>query len=134
MKILLVEDDSFDAQVFMEACREIGFKGECVWLTDGDKALNYLLRQGEFVDAATPGLVVLDLGLPRINGHEVLKTLLGHKEMDIVPVVVFSTSTREEDKEEAISNNARAYFSKPYKCKDYNATVGCILTYCSADS
>lgn len=123
MAILLVEDDSLDAKMFKDTLAKLGVDDEVVWVTDGEHALDYLLSRKKFINAPSPDLVVLDLGLPRINGLQVLKAYAAADKTAVLPIVVFSTTDREEDKAEALLHGARACFTKPLRHDDYLPTL-----------
>jgi CheY-like chemotaxis protein len=80
---------------------------------DGEEALRFLHREGEYADAPRPGLVLLDLNLPRRDGREVLAELKADPELRVIPVVVLTTSEAEEDILRSYSLHANAYVSKP---------------------
>jgi CheY-like chemotaxis protein len=115
--ILLVEDSPADVQIMQRAVRETSLSVELIVVHDGEEAVDYLLRQGNF-DPATPGwrtpsLVLLDLNLPRLSGSEVLRRLRGSDELRTVPVIVFSTSADPADVREAYAAGANTYIQKP---------------------
>jgi CheY-like chemotaxis protein len=80
---------------------------------DGEEALRFLRREGEYEDAPRPGLVLLDLNLPRVDGREVLAEMKSDPELRVIPVVVLTTSEAEEDILRSYTLHANAYVSKP---------------------
>ena len=82
-------------------------------VTDGEQALQFLNQTGEYADAPRPGLILLDLNLPRRSGHEVLAELKEDPGLRVIPVVILTTSQAEEDILRSYSLHANAYVSKP---------------------
>jgi CheY-like chemotaxis protein len=80
---------------------------------DGEQAMQFLRRDGEYTDMPRPGLILLDLNLPRRNGLEVLADLKADDDLLSIPVVVLTTSQAEEDILRSYSLHANAYISKP---------------------
>jgi CheY-like chemotaxis protein len=91
--ILLVEDNPDDAFLLTLEFEDAGVRNEVVLLEDGERALQYLSRSGPYEQAPTPGLVLLDLHLPRLDGHEVLAAVDGDARMRAIPIVVISVPT-----------------------------------------
>jgi len=82
-------------------------------VTDGEQALQFLHQTGEYTGAPRPGLILLDLNLPRRSGHEVLAELKEDPQLRVIPVVILTTSQAEEDILRSYSLHANAYVSKP---------------------
>jgi CheY-like chemotaxis protein len=112
-RILLVEDDADDVVLFQEALRDGGFRPELHIVGDGAQALSFLRREGRWAMAPVPDLVILDLNLPRVDGHQVLQAVKGDPQLGRIPIVVFTTSGRPEDVEGAYDEGANAYIQKP---------------------
>jgi CheY-like chemotaxis protein len=91
--ILLVEDNPDDAYLAMIEFEDAGVRNEVVLLEDGEQTLRYLRHEPPFDDAPTPGLVLLDLHLPKIDGHEVLQEIDGDPALQRIPIVVVSVPT-----------------------------------------
>jgi CheY-like chemotaxis protein len=111
--ILLVEDDDGDVLMTREAFEYHKIRNRLHVVSDGEKALQFLRRQGPYGDAPRPGLILLDLNLPRKDGREVLADLKTDPELCVIPVVVLTTSEAEEDILRSYSLHANAYVSKP---------------------
>jgi CheY-like chemotaxis protein len=111
--VLLVEDDQGDVLMTREAFAHHKIRNELHVVTDGEQALQFLRRQGEYGDAPRPGLILLDLNLPRRDGREVLAEVKADPELRSIPVVVLTTSEAEEDILRSYSLHANAYVSKP---------------------
>ena len=111
--ILLVEDDDGDVLMTREAFEYHKIRNRLHVVNDGEKALQFLRRQGPYGDVPRPGLILLDLNLPRKDGREVLADLKADPELCVIPVVVLTTSEAEEDILRSYSLHANAYVSKP---------------------
>lgn len=111
--VLLVEDDPGDVLMTREAFTENKVANRLAVVSDGVSALEFLRKEGEYVDAPTPDLVLLDLNLPRMDGREVLAAMKSDDELRRIPVVVLTTSEAEEDVLRSYSLHANAYVTKP---------------------
>ncbi|GAB2997483.1 response regulator [Amycolatopsis acidiphila] len=111
--VLLVEDDDGDVLMTQEAFEHHKIRNKLHVVKDGEQALQFLRREGEHADAPRPGLILLDLNLPRRDGREVLAELKDDPELRVIPVVVLTTSEAEEDIVRSYSLHANAYVSKP---------------------
>src|SRR5271166_5700448 len=95
--VLLVEDDPGDVLITREAFAENKVRNNLSVVSDGVSALEFLHRSGEFAHAPRPDLILLDLNLPRMDGHEVLAKIKSDSDLQRIPVVVLTTSDAEED-------------------------------------
>jgi CheY-like chemotaxis protein len=111
--VLLVEDDPGDVLMTREAFDHYKIRNELHVVTDGEQALQFVRRQGEFAGAPRPGLIMLDLNLPRRDGLEVLAELKADPELRVIPVVILTTSQAEEDIVRSYALHANAYVTKP---------------------
>ena len=111
--VLLVEDDDGDVLMTREAFEHHKIRNKLHVVQDGEEALQFLHREGPYADAPRPGLILLDLNLPRRDGREVLAELKADPELRVIPVVVLTTSEAEEDILRSYSLHANAYVSKP---------------------
>ncbi|WP_245886793.1 response regulator [Umezawaea tangerina] len=121
--VLLVEDDPGDALMTVEAFEYYKVANRLHVVRDGIQAMDYLHRRGEYADAERPGLVLLDLDLPRMDGHEVLDLIKSDEDLRTIPVVMLTTSTADEDILRAYHRHANAYVVKPV---DFDAFVGAV--------
>jgi len=124
--ILLVEDSPVDVRFTRLALEESRRASRLVVVPDGVEAMRYLRRDGEYLDAARPHLVLLDLHLPNKNGHEVLAEAKADPGLCSIPVVVLTTSTSEEDLAEAYRLHANCYITKPFDLDGYVAVIRAI--------
>jgi chemotaxis family two-component system response regulator Rcp1 len=113
IEILLVEDNPGDARLAAEALKENKVRNNLYHVKDGVEAMRFLRRQAEYADAPLPDLVLLDLNLPRKDGHEVLKEMKGDAKLRLIPVVVLTTSAAERDLIKSYNLHANAYVVKP---------------------
>ena len=111
--VLLVEDDPGDVLMTREAFEHYRIRNELHVVGDGEQAMRFLRRAGDYANAPRPGLILLDLNLPRRNGHEVLAEVKADPDLLSIPVVVLTTSQAEEDILRSYSLHANAYISKP---------------------
>lgn len=114
--ILLVEDDEAHAEIVrrnFETCR---MANRLVHVTDGQAALDYLYRRNGYADplaSPRPGVVLLDLRLPKVDGMDVLKTVKADPDLGLIPVVILTTSKAEADMVQAYGLRANSYLVKP---------------------
>jgi two-component system, chemotaxis family, response regulator Rcp1 len=113
VQILLVEDNPGDIRLIQEAFKESGLCGRLNITRDGEQALAFLRREGEYKDSPRPAFVLLDLNLPRKDGREVLAEIKKEESLRQIPVIILSTSTRAEDISRAYDLHANCYVPKP---------------------
>ena len=111
--ILLVEDSPTDVMLTREAMDQYKIANPLEIVEDGIEAMEYLRQEGRFKDAPRPGLVILDLNLPRKNGREVLYEMKSDPHLRNIPVVVLTTSKSEEDVIKSYCLHANCYITKP---------------------
>jgi len=122
--VLLVEDDPGDVLMTREAFEHFRIRNNLHVVGDGEQALNFLRRTGDYVDMPRPGLILLDLNLPRRNGLEVLAELKTDADLMTIPVVVLTTSQAEEDILRSYALHANAYISKPVDFERFIGVIG----------
>jgi CheY-like chemotaxis protein len=111
--VLLVEDDPGDVLMTREAFGHYKLRNVLHVVTDGEQALQFLRQTGDYADAPRPGLILLDLNLPRRDGLEVLAELKADPVLKVIPVVILTTSQAHEDILRSYALHANAYVSKP---------------------
>ncbi|HEY1626559.1 MAG TPA: response regulator [Streptosporangiaceae bacterium] len=111
--VLLVEDDEGDVLMTKEAFEYYKIRNRLHVVGDGKQALEFLRRTGPYNDAPRPGLVLLDVNLPRISGLEVLAELKQDAKLLTIPVIMLTTSQAEQDIVRSYSLHANAFVSKP---------------------
>jgi CheY-like chemotaxis protein len=117
--VLLVEDDEGDILMTREAFEFYKIHNPLHVVTDGEQALHFMRRTGPFADAPRPGLILLDVNLPRLSGLEVLAELKADPELSVIPVVMLTTSQAEEDILRSYRLHANAYVSKPVDFENF---------------
>jgi CheY-like chemotaxis protein len=121
--VLLVEDDPGDVLMTREAFEHHRIRNSLHVVSDGEQAMLFLRKLGDYTDVPTPGLILLDLNLPRRNGLEVLAELKADSNLLSIPVVILTTSQAQEDILRSYSLHANAYISKPV---DFDKFTGVI--------
>ncbi len=116
-RFLLVEDNDAHAKLVMLQFRDKSDHLVIDRVGDGEQALAYLRREGPYAGQERPDVVLLDLKLPRLNGHEVLRQLKADEELRGIPVIVLTTSQAERDMAEAYREHVNSYLIKPF---DFN--------------
>jgi CheY-like chemotaxis protein len=111
--VLLVEDDPGDVLMTREAFEHYKLRNVLDVVTDGEQALQFLRRSGDYADAPRPGLILLDLNLPRVDGLEVLAEIKADPVLKVIPVVILTTSQAQQDVLRSYALHANAYVSKP---------------------
>ncbi|WP_243744214.1 response regulator [Zeaxanthinibacter enoshimensis] len=122
MKILLVEDNEGDILLTQEALFENDSEIDLKIVRDGQSALDYVFKRNRYAEAESPDLILLDINIPRMNGHEVLKAIKT-SEYRAIPVVILTTSTAENDIVQAYTNGVNAYVVKDFIFEDLNHVV-----------
>jgi len=123
VEILLVEDDDDDAALMVEALKEGILHGQVTVVEDGEEAVAYLRRQGAYATVPRPDLILLDLHLPRKNGHEVLEEIKQDAELRRIPVVIITCSDNENDILEAYNLHANCCVCKPADQEQFAVVV-----------
>ena len=113
MHVLLVEDDPGDVLMTREAFEHYKLRNVLDVVTDGEQALQFLRRSGDYADAPRPGLILLDLNLPRVDGLGVLAEIKADPVLKVIPVVILTTSQAQQDVLRSYALHANAYVSKP---------------------
>jgi CheY-like chemotaxis protein len=113
MHILLVEDNPGDVLLTQEALKESAVKNRLSVVRDGAEALDYINKLGAYAHAPEPDLILLDLNLPKVNGHEVLERIKTNARWKAIPVIMLTTSQAESDVQRAYNAHANCYITKP---------------------
>lgn len=122
-EILLVEDNAADARLTMEALRDNEPYGNLRAVENGQEALAWLRQEGEYDEAPRPDIILLDLNMPTKDGRQTLAEIKADDSLKRIPVVVFSTSTDEEDVLQAYELKANCYVTKPADLEQFIAVV-----------
>lgn len=130
--ILLVEDDAHDEMLILRALRRINLANEIDIARDGQQALDYLFAEGEFAGRAgqeLPAVVLLDIGLPRLSGLEVLARLRNDPRTRLQPVVMLTSSDEERDRVGSYQRGANSFVRKPLEFAELAETVARLGIY-----
>jgi CheY-like chemotaxis protein len=114
--VLMAEDDSDDRLLVKDAMAECRWEGDLRFVENGEELLDYLMRRGKYsqpVNAPRPGLILLDLNMPRKDGREALREIKADGELRRIPVVVFTTSKAGTDIGGMYELGANSFISKP---------------------
>jgi CheY-like chemotaxis protein len=120
VEILLVEDNPLDAELTTRALQNGGLANKLLWVKDGQEALDFLFRDGEYAgrEDSAPRLVLLDLKMPKVDGMEVLKAVKANERTRRIPVVVMTSSQEEKDVAQTYDMGVNSYVVKPV---DFNS-------------
>lgn len=124
-RILLVDDNPNDIELAICALDEVGVSQEVAVVNDGDEALAYLRREGEFVDRpeGNPVVTVLDMKMPKVSGLEVLRQMKADQELRTIPVVMLTSSREQQDLEDSYAAGVNAYIVKPVDFDQFLSAV-----------
>ncbi|MGG1943829.1 response regulator [Trinickia sp. NRRL B-1857] len=129
VEILLVEDSPTDVMMTREAFEYHDVLNPLHVVEDGVEALAYLRHEGAYAGSRLPGLIILDLNLPRKNGHEVLAEIKRDPSLQCIPVVILTTSTAESDVLGTYAGYANCYVTKPVDFQKFGHVVHAIREF-----
>lgn len=124
--LLLVEDNPTDEKLTVRALKKSGVESAIVVVRDGAEALDYLFATGVHAGRNSdelPALILLDLRLPRIDGHEVLQRIRTDERTKLIPVVILTASKEQEDLARSYTLGANAYIRKPVDFAEFASTA-----------
>ncbi len=125
--ILLVEDNEGDVLLTKVALDESNINFKLSIVNDGKEALDFLNNVGKYANEATPQLLLLDINLPKKNGHEVLQYIKKKENLKHIPVIMLTTSSSQNDIDLAYENNASGFITKPSEVNDFIAAVANVV-------
>jgi chemotaxis family two-component system response regulator Rcp1 len=128
-KILLVEDNKGDIILTLEALKDAKAGNSVVVVRDGEEAMQYLLRQGQYKNAETPDIILLDINLPKMNGKEVLEEIKKNEALKIIPVIMLTTSNSEKDILDSYRNHANCYVTKSSDFQKFMGKVNMLVDF-----
>jgi CheY-like chemotaxis protein len=123
VEILLAEDNDDDILLIQESFAEAKIVNVLNVVRDGEEALAYLRREEEYKDAVMPGLLLLDINMPKMNGFEVLREVKADPALRHLPVVMLTTSQNEADVVRSYSEGACSYIMKPARFEELGKVV-----------
>lgn len=132
IEILLVEDNSTDAELTIRSLKSNHLANRLYWVKDGAEAIDFLFGKGEYINrdpSRHPKVILLDLRLPKIDGMEVLKTIKGDERTCHIPVVVLTSSQEDQDIAKSYELGVNSYISKPVDFEGFVKAVSNLGMY-----
>ncbi len=123
IEILLVEDNPGDVRLTREALKDSKLNNNLHVVNDGLEALAFLRKEGKYINAPRPDLILLDLNLPKKNGRDVLTEIKEDPDLKRIPVVILTTSSAEEDIIKSYNSHANCYITKPVDFEQFIKVV-----------
>jgi len=123
IEILLVEDNPAEVRLTVEGLKEARIANKLSAVNDGQSAIEYLRRRGEYASAPRPDLILLDLNLPGIDGRTVLRTIKEDPELKVIPVVIITSSEAETDIIKSYEDHANCFISKPIDFEGFTRVI-----------
>ena len=124
LRVLIIDDDKDDRQLFCDGVHVLNPEIECVTAVHGSDAL-YKLHSPDFVK---PDIIFLDLNMPRVNGVQFLNSIKQHSILKVIPVVIYTTSKSNSEREHCLSLGAQHFITKPSTLSDFTNSLKYILT------
>lgn len=130
--ILLVEDNPQDEMLILRVLRKNNLANEVAVARDGQQAVDYLFREGEYANRdgpEWPTVILLDIGLPRLSGLDVLERIRADARTHLLPVVILTSSDEERDRLQSYENGANSFVRKPLDFAEFAETVARLGVY-----
>jgi two-component system, chemotaxis family, response regulator Rcp1 len=128
-EILLVEDNPGDADLARETLTVSKIKNNLYVVNDGEKAMDFLKKKGEYASVPRPDIILLDLNLPRKDGREVLAEIKQDDDLKRIPVVILTSSKADEDVIKSYNLHANCYITKPLDFSQFTKVVQSIENF-----
>ena len=129
IEVLLVDDDPQDVDLTLEVMEMAKVRLSINVVGDGKQAMTYLKKEGDYTDVKRPDLILLDLNMPKMNGHEVLARLKNEDDLKSIPVVVLTTSSSQEDIASTYNGGANCYVTKPVGLDEFQKVVEAVENF-----
>lgn len=129
IEVLLVEDNPGDVRLITEALKDARIHVHISVAQDGVEALALLRREGQYATATLPDLILLDLNLPKMNGHEVLATIKQDEDLRRIPVVIVTSSKADQDIAASYDLQANCFITKPVDLDQFFKVVEAIRDF-----
>jgi len=129
VSILLVEDNQDHAELTLKALQN---GNRVIWVKDGEEALDFLQRRNRWADETAsprPGLILLDINLPKVSGHEVLRRIKADDTLRSIPVVMLTTSDRDEEVATSYRAGVNSFVTKPVRFSDFVERIKAVKGY-----
>lgn len=131
-KILLVEDNQDDIMITQRALKDAKVVNKLWIVRDGQEALDFLQHKGPYSDpesAPIPGLILLDINLPKVNGMDVLREIKGAPELKLIPVIMLTMSKRDEDIVKSYKCGCNSFIQKPVEFEKFVEVIKHLSLY-----
>lgn len=119
LNILMIEDNPGDIELTRQALSNKVLDNHLYIAEDGEQALDFLYARNEYINAPRPDIILLDLNLPKISGHEILAEIKSNKSLSSIPVIILSSSEDCGDIQKSYDLSANSFVSKPLSIDDY---------------
>lgn len=129
VNVLLVEDNPDHAELTLRALRAGNLLNDVVWVQDGEAALDAVYQRGRYAGGPRPGLILLDIKLPKVDGLEVLRRVKGDEALRTIPVVMLTTSGQTDDVQGCYAAGANSFVTKPVSFRDFVDKVKTVKLY-----
>ena len=127
--VLLVEDSDTDIAIIKDAFGRTQLLKIIDVIKDGEEAIDYLRKTGKYKDKEIPGLVLLDINLPKKNGFQVLEEIKTDPNLKQIPVIILTTSDRDEDITQSYAKGACTFVKKPVSFEEFSKTIQYFSSY-----
>jgi CheY-like chemotaxis protein len=127
--ILIVEDSPSDAFIVKEALKQAAEPSQIYSVHDGVEAMQFLHREGNYVNAPRPDIILLDLNMPRKDGREVLGEIKNDEKLKSIPVIVLTSSDADQDVSNAYNLHANCYVTKPADFSLFKEMIQAVKTF-----
>ncbi len=128
--IVSIEDNEPDFVLLDKALKAVqGITIDLINIKNGKNAIDFLYKKGDYESAPTPNVIILDINLPKINGHEILRSIKKDPCLKTIPVIILSTSDSEKDIEESYSLYANSYITKTFNVQDLFKKIAVMANY-----
>jgi len=129
IQILLVEDNEGDILLTLEAFKEIKAKNNIAVVKDGEEAIEFLKKEGQYTESIMPQLILLDINMPKVNGIEVLDFIKKDERLKKIPVIMLTTSSSESDIAACYEKSANCFITKPLDFGKFLNVIESIETF-----
>lgn len=129
IEILLVEDNPDDVALTTRSFKKAKMQNRVSVAGDGVEALAFLRKEGRYAASPRPDIILLDLNLPRMNGHELLEIIKGDPALADIPVIILTTSKSDEDVVSTYKNKANCFISKPVLMEEFDKVIRTIQDF-----
>ncbi len=129
LHILMIDDSEQDIMLISEALNNSGIVKSLKALHNGEEALKYLRKESPFESSTLPDLILMDINMPVMDGHETLEHIKTNEQLKHIPVIMLTTSSAEKDIKKAYQHYSNSYIVKPYAFSDLGSIVETIRDY-----